>query len=189
MQIAKINAWILPSLLVCSLSANLLLTQRLRAVPSIGFTGPNSLPIGTQLPPLEFKHEDGSPALVNWNTGQPTLIYFFDPYCVWCKRNADALASLVDQTTPRLRFYSYTARLKGLDEFRKATKHSMPVLTDGSEDIRKALHLSSTPTTVLVDTEGKVVQVWRGAYMGATGKAVSKYFQARLAAVPVGPHP
>jgi peroxiredoxin len=40
-----------------------------------------------------------------------------------------------------------------------------------------------TPTTILISRSGKILRIWRGAYIEGTRKAIESYFDIRLPSV------
>jgi peroxiredoxin len=122
------------------------------------------------------------------NGARPTILYYFDPHCPWCKRNAANFNALVSAVQSRYNVLAYTAVLLNLNEYRTQTGLSVPVITDDATDIRRLLKLHGTPQTMVVGSDGKVVKNWEGAYSGATLTDIEKYFSVSLpGAVQTGP--
>ncbi len=174
-----LSEWILPTLLVASLGANLLLVQRLRSADKAIIESKHFV-IGDTVPPINARLETGELRQLDWSTHKLTVIYYFDPGCGWCQRNAFAFASLVGQLGTDVAVYSYTPTLRGLTEFKRQAHHVAPVLTDNQEDIRKVLKLAGTPQTLLIDKGGRVVQNWDGAYTGVVRAAIQHYFHISI---------
>jgi len=65
------------------------------------------LTVGEQLPStLQVKTVDEKSATVKWNAiAGPTLLYVFQPNCVWCARNMDSMQIVV----PMLRVIALSA--------------------------------------------------------------------------------
>jgi hypothetical protein len=49
-----------------------------------------------------------------------------------------------------------------------------------SEDVKIAYGLNSTPTTIVISPESKILQYWRGAYSGDMKNEVERFFRLTL---------
>jgi hypothetical protein len=59
-------------------------------------------------------------------------------------------------------------------------KLDFPVYTNLSEETRSAYRLGSTPETIVVDTDGKVIHAWVGAFTGSTKREIERFFSIHL---------
>jgi len=180
----KYSKFILPALLLLSLGLNLILTHRLKNELSIaqGRSPSAALKVrlGAIVPALELKDERGAHQSILWNAGRPTLLYFFDPRCGWCKKNAESFNSLTESISKDVRVYSLTHSMSDIDNFKAASQHKATVLTNDKEDIWLAIGVAGTPTTLLVDQFGRLEKVWDGAYRGDTLKSIENHFKVSL---------
>lgn len=175
----RLSEWILPGLLVCSLGGNLWLAQRLRSTEKSILKASRLTP-GEFIPAIDARLDTGQPRRLDWSGSKITLIYYFDPGCGWCRRNGPAFRALVDQIGDGVIVYSYTPDLSGLEEFRHQTLHTPTVITDDREDLRRILRLRGTPQTLVIDTAGRVLKNWGGAYTGAIRTEIQEYFHVHL---------
>jgi len=56
----------------------------------------------------------------------------------------------------------------------------MQVYTDLSDDTKKAYKMGGTPQTIVVSSDGQVLQNWNGAYTGEQQKQVEEFFGITL---------
>jgi hypothetical protein len=142
---------------------------------------PSLVAVGTQLPVLAVKNLAGQSAAVCWSAEpRPTIIYAFTPTCAWCKRNLAGIKEIAAQT-PGYRFVGLSLTDKGLPEYVDANGLTFPAYSVSKDDKGiQQLKLSVTPTTIVVSREGKVQNVWPGAYSGKTREEVEKFFGLHL---------
>jgi hypothetical protein len=112
----------------------------------------------------------------------PTILYFFSSRCGWCERNWNSVAALEVATRGGYRFAAVTTE----DGERRDRARGLPVPTywSLSERDRAAYKLSSTPHTLVVSPDGRVLASWAGAYTGATREKVERYFEMQLPELP-----
>ena len=128
------------------------------------------------MPDIEAVDFSGKRALVSYGAmGQLTVIYVFRPGCPWCERNEKAINFLNTQVSKRYKLIGLSLSDDGLTEFLKAHPVSFPVYHNLSPSAVAALHLGTTPETIVVSPTGRILASWNGAYLGAT-KVVSKGF-------------
>lgn len=178
------------ALLAISLATNLLLgigVLRLAARPAPGAAtppaGPSAPAIGSLLPPLEALGADGSRERLTFEpSGRPTLLYVFAPGCGWCARNLDNVKAIFAgaRHSHRLVALSLASEAGGfVDEVAVEVR----VLVQPSPAAIEAYRLGSTPTTLVISPEGRVVKSWVGAYVDVIGKEVEAYFNVKLPGV------
>jgi hypothetical protein len=113
-------------------------------------------------PVLEDLKQNRSP--LNWKSdGRPTVVYFISPTCPWCKRNLESIRALAAAASDKYRFVGISSTLDGLPEYLEKAQYPFPVYF-ADATARKALKLSVTPETILISSEGVVVNDWQGAY-------------------------
>lgn len=136
---------------------------------------------GAEMKRLTVSDLSGNPAALEFeNAAKPTILYVFRPSCVWCERNAAALGVLTKALSGSHRFIGLSLAADGTAEF--VNEHSMkfPVYTDIPDTAISLYKLGATPETILIDRHGKVVQSWRGAYVGATGSAIEEVLGVKV---------
>jgi hypothetical protein len=171
----------LTALLVLSLIFNGILATKLRHA-QLASERLYSLQPGDAVPAILVQGDRGDGVLqqINWRS-RPSVLYYFDPHCVWCKRNAAAFGSLVMRLGSRYQVYAYTASVDGLPEFVQSTHLNVRVITDYPlNKVREQLKLRGTPQTLWIGADGKLIKTWEGAYIGSVKDQIERAFSVRL---------
>ncbi|MBI4400777.1 MAG: TlpA family protein disulfide reductase [Nitrospirae bacterium] len=100
--------------------------------------------------------------------GRPTLLVFWAPWCKVCQRELPLLAQFYEQSKPtQLRVLSigFADIRTNVEEFVKARSSTFifPSAYDDERWVAQAFKVNATPTYVLVDAQGSIVLVHRGA--------------------------
>jgi peroxiredoxin len=173
----------LAGLLVVSVSLNVLLSRRIRrfeAIESRKLAG-RLLKVGTTVPPIAVKRLDGHQEVISFQGAvQPTVLYIFTPPCVWCARNADNFKTLVDKEGGNYHFIGLSLSEQALAEYVAKNELKLPVYSGLSSETLTTYKLGSTPQTIVVSPEGKVLQDWVGAYVGGQKSQVEAFFHVTL---------
>lgn len=136
---------------------------------------------GTIVPEITAKRLDGQPAVISYeSTKQSTVLYIFRPPCHWCSRNLDNLRTLVDKESDNYRFIGLSLSEEGLPQYVAKNNLKLPVYSGLSIETLKTYKLGSTPQTVVISPEGKVLQDWVGAYVGKQKSEVEEFFHVTL---------
>lgn len=146
---------------------------------------PDPLHTGEQLPSaLQVRSLDDGPAAIEWSaSNRPTLLYIFKLDCVWCARNMECLRTVVGHAS-NYRVIGLSLTDKDLREYVQRNQLGFPVyVTSGRSNI-KLLKAHGTPETIVVSTEGKVTNVWVGAYGGKKKLEIQKVFGVVLPDIP-----
>lgn len=174
-HLASGSVWIV---LLVSLSLNVALGARLRARNA---APPAADGTPATVPPIDVRSLDGANVPVRYGAdAPPTILYYFNSACGWCRRNWDAVAALERQTRGRYRFIALTG------EAAVAAPSGLPrgtIHTALGVRARRLHGFSGTPHTMVISPEGRVLQSWPGAYTGATKRAVERFFKVDLPAV------
>ena len=171
--------WVLPGLLMCSLGVNVLLCHRLLSSQAL-VDHLTTLSVGETITPFDARLESGEIRHIGWGGKKLTLIYYFDPLCVWCQRNVEEFRALISHLDKQTEVYSSTANLVGLQEYKRVARHTAVVITDTQQDIRRMLRLNGTPQTIVVDASGRVVKNWEGVYTGSIRNDIENDFHVKL---------
>lgn len=137
---------------------------------------------GESVPFLDIATEEGSRVRVDPERSPiPTVVYTFDRDCGWCSRNWPAIREVVVQT--RGRYHVIGLSLSALDPRRHRSPRDFPgpIYQGPSDATRRAYGLGATPQTIVIAPSGRVLAVWRGAYVGAVAKEIEAFFNVRLA--------
>lgn len=142
-----------------------------------------ALPVGTSVPSIQGMRLGGRLETIGYSVGQlPTMLYVFQPSCVWCLRNHENITALTEALAGKYRLIGLSLATDGLDEYVKKRDIRFPVYTDLTPDAIEAYRLESTPETLVISPEGKVIKNWQGAYFGNTASLVEKFFSITLPA-------
>jgi peroxiredoxin len=173
---------ILVGLLFTSVLINVALAHRLRQFNRlIGATPEKSLEAGTDVPPINAVDLRGqSRAIVYNNEARATVLYVFTPGCVWCARNMDNFKALVEKEGGQYRLIGLSLSEAGLTEYVAKNELKLPIYARLSPETLKTYKLGSTPQTIVISPEGKVLQDWAGAYVGDQKSQVEAFFHVSL---------
>jgi peroxiredoxin len=144
----------------------------------------DEIAIGDVIPEFEADEAGGTHtrvALTGW--GQPTVIYVFSPTCHWCGRNWLNVNALAGRLRESHRLIGVSLSARRLAEYAQKAKIPFPVYSVDMErplGPGKKLFSAATPETLLVDTNGKIQRIWRGAYADITKREMETYFGVSL---------
>jgi peroxiredoxin len=109
----------------------------------------------------------GDPVRVEYGEADvPTVLYFFQPHCEWCRRNHAAFEALVAGAGDRYRVLAVSLGRDGLERFLAECPTAATVLVDLDPSTVAAYDAGGTPQTMVVSREGTVLENWRGAFTG-----------------------
>jgi len=169
--------------LVVSVTLNVLLAHRLRnfTYPQAARIAKYQLKVGTTVPPISAKRVDGQPGVISYQgLEQSTVLYVFTPPCSWCARNLDNFKRLVDKESDQYRFVGLSLSEEALAEYVTKNELKLPIYSGLSPESTKSYKLGSTPQTIVISPEGKVLQNWVGAYVGDQKSQVEAFFHVSL---------
>jgi len=139
------------------------------------------LKIGTAVPPITAKRLGGHQETISYQgTNQSTVLYIFTPPCAWCARNMDNLKTLLDKEGGRYRFIGLSLSEETLPDYVAKNDLKLPVYSGLSLETLKTYKLGSTPQTIVVTREARVLQDWSGAYVGDQKSQVEAFFHVSL---------
>jgi hypothetical protein len=168
-------------LLAASLSLNVVLGWKVTR-HNRSSVAKNQLVEGMSVPPITVGSvsDDRQVTITYGNTDKPTVLYILTPSCLWCARNLKNINTLASLRGDSYRFIAVSLTHVGLSEYLDANKLGFPVYKSVSPEKARQLGLGSTPQTVIVSPEGKVLKNWVGAYGEALRPEVEKYFNVSL---------
>ncbi|MEO0250004.1 MAG: redoxin domain-containing protein [candidate division WOR-3 bacterium] len=170
-------------LLVGSLSFNVFQGWEVRRLKTTLGSQPNSvnLSIGASVPPIAVSRlNDVQETITYSGISSPTVLYVFTPTCKWCDRNMGNIRTLASLRGNSYRFVGLSLSKEGLKEYLDAHKLNFPIYKNPSPESIRLLGLGTTPHTIIVSPEGKVLKNWLGAYSGSLQSEVEVYFGLRL---------
>ncbi len=170
-------------LVVLSVSLNVLLVQKLRSLAGAQSAriSERLVKIGATVPPIAANRLGGHEEVIFYNDApHPTVLYVFTPPCPWCARNLDNLKALVDKESGEYRFIGVSLSEEGLAEYVRKNQLRLPVFSGLSAEAKATYRLSGTPQTIVVSSEGRVLQNWVGAYAGDQKSQIEAFFHVTL---------
>jgi thiol-disulfide isomerase/thioredoxin len=125
---------------------------------------------GTLLPDLELRDIDYKPVKMIDLKGERTLISFWAPWCSPCIAEFAVLKKLQEEYKGKLKIIAVAvqdSRLNVVEFIKKNPGYkftflSDPELPDGQSKVSEYFKLSVLPTSVFVDSQGKVIDRWAG---------------------------
>lgn len=123
---------------------------------------------GTPAPAFELVTFTGEAYSKASLKGQPTLLVFWASWCPVCQKELPVLGRFYEKDRPtRLRVISIGfSDLRGkIEGYVKAHPEAFvfPTAFDIDNDVAQAFKITATPTLVLLDAQGNIVIVHRGA--------------------------
>jgi peroxiredoxin len=176
---------VLTAMLIASVTINVGLAYKLRKFNHILDPVPRTLlQLGTVVPPFEAFDLGGRLQKIGYDSDpRPTVLYVFTPPCSWCARNLDNFKTLVEKGSGQYRFITLSLSKEGLAEYVRKNELKVPVYSGLSQEAVKTYKLGSTPQTIVISPEGKVLQDWTGAYVRDQKSQVEAFFHVALPGV------
>jgi len=172
------DRWLVILLLAISLSCNVYLVRKLQS--HAGRPG-SAWAIGARIPKLAAWDSRGSAVAIDWAAdGRPWVLYLFRPSCEWCRKNLDNIRLLGEQRGTQYHFVGLLASREDLERYQKDAGLPFPVYGDPRDASGKRFLITSTPETLIVSPNGRVSEVWLGAYQGPLLKQVEATMKLRL---------
>jgi len=176
---------VLTILLICSVGVNLLLarkTQKLQSTLDTIESGKKLVP-GSGVPALQATSLSGTPVNLSYSeTSSPTVIYVFSTSCGWCDRNLENIKFLAASRKDSYRFIglSIDRDVSQLGDYVTKVKLPFPIYHSPSPLMWNDYKLGGTPMTIVISTEGKVLDDWSGAYAQSIRENVESFFKIKL---------
>jgi peroxiredoxin len=176
---------VLAALLVVSVGLNVWLVRSLaqmRASQPAIFRG---IAMGTKVAPFSARNvRTGTTDVIRYdNDRRPTVLYVFSPQCRWCVRHLPDIQNLVAQKSDGYHFLGVSLTEKGVLPYVEGHAISFPVYAGLSEETIRSYRLGSTPQTLVISPEGRVVKSWLGTFQGEWRHDVETYFGVSLPVV------
>lgn len=188
-QLRSLPLIILSVLLLCSAVLNVVLARRIKnfnyaiAYLKTELSSARGLRPGDMAPTIQAKDMNGQPAtLTHLESDSPSIVYVFTPSCAWCVRNLDNVRTLFIQTKSNYRFIGLSLSSNGLREYVSQYGLEFPVYSDPIGATASA-YKGGTPRTLVISSQGKILESWFGAYTGEIQQQVERYFKTRLPGV------
>jgi hypothetical protein len=175
--------------LAVSVTLNVLLAHRVRSLTYARSASMSAyqLKVGTAVPPIAVKRLGGQQEVISYQgVNQSTVLYVFTPPCSWCARNMDNFKTLLGKESGEYRFIALSLSEDTLAEYVAKNDLKLPVYSGLSMDTKAAYKLSGTPQTIVVSSDGRVLQNWMGAYVGHQKSQVEAFFHVTLPGIRQG---
>lgn len=174
-----------------SLVTNLLLAYKIKrlneSLAALSAPPPPALAIGATVAPIKAYSLDGQAALISSEGAeQPIVLYVFTPQCSWCARNLANLKTLLAQKQGAYRFVGLSLTDKDLREYVAKNQLGCSIYFNPAEEAVREYRLGSTPQTIVIAPNGKVLRNWVGAYTGAQQAEVEQFFGISLPGITPG---
>ncbi len=98
----------------------------------------------------------------------------------------DNLKTLVGKERGHYRFIGLSLSEEKLREYVARNELKLPVYSSLSPETLKTYKLGSTPQTIVISPEGKVLHDWVGAYVGEQKSEVEAFFHITLPGIRPG---
>lgn len=176
--------WAMTVILGISLATNVWLAFKNKRLSESAAANTVPLPrlqVGATVSPLKASDISGRQQTVFYNqSALPVVLYVFTPECIWCARNLDNLRKLVAQKNGSYRFVGLSLAAEKLETYVAENRLTFPVYSDPSDDLMSEYKLGATPQTIVISSDGRVLQNWTGAYVGPQQAEVEHFFGVEL---------
>ena len=98
----------------------------------------------------------------------------------------DDFKTVLDKERGQYRFIGLSLSDEALQEYVAKNDLKLPVYSGLSPETLKTYKLGSTPQTIVISPEGKVLQNWAGAYVGDQKTQVEAFFRVSLPGIRSG---
>jgi peroxiredoxin len=135
--------------------------------------------IGAQVPSFELTDLAGKNVHLDWSSpGRPSILYVFQPDCIWCKRNIEGEKALAGLSSHK--FLAVSTTRTGLQEYADANRLPFPLFA--MKDAGKLLEFTRivTPLTMVVGINGKVQALIPGAFTEKSVPELEKILGLKL---------
>ncbi|SET01375.1 TlpA disulfide reductase family protein [Paenibacillus sp. NFR01] len=179
MRAVKIRNWLVIALvaLLCAIAV----VQNIRTQPAAA-PSPEAIPAmeqqsagatfetvkaGAAAPAFSLKDEDGNAYAVGGPRSKPVILNFWASWCGPCQEEAPALNDLAAKYKDAVDVYGINVTSNdykpNAERFVRKYGLTFPVMYDRTGDIFDLYHGAAYPTNVLIDTQGRIVEVIIGA--------------------------
>jgi thiol-disulfide isomerase/thioredoxin len=118
---------------------------------------------GTAAPTVQFRDPDGEPATLADFRGKPLLVNLWATWCAPCVVEMPSLDRLAEREGGRLQLLALSQDIEGREAvarfFEERSLRNLEPYLDDQMAFMTSLRISTLPTTILYDAEGR--EVWR----------------------------
>lgn len=119
----------------------------------------SGLSYGKKAPDVYFESLDGKKISINDLKGKPTVIVFWQIYCLSCERELPEVSELSKKYRGKVRFYAAvigTRDILLIEEKKREWGFDLPVVIAGYKT-KSAFGIFGTPITVVIDKDLNIV--------------------------------
>jgi hypothetical protein len=160
------------TLLLISVGLNVLQARR---IDDLLDPSPTTGRVGTLAGAVVGRGLDGAPVRIAFDTGQPTLVYYFSTTCRWCERNWRNVQVLADAAQDGYRVIAVTSE-PDVAAFVRSRGFAFEVVQDVADETRRRFGFKGTPHAVLISAQGLVSHEWLGAFQGNAARQIENLF-------------
>lgn len=179
----KKNDIFLLVLLIASLSLNIYLGWKVKRSSNAPSPSQNTVKLspGMTVQPITAMNLAGKQETISYaEHSKPTVIYVFTPSCTWCDRNNENINAIVGLKRESFRFIGLSLADDGLSRYVESHHLTFPVYRSLTPESIEMLGLGSTPQTIVISPEGRIVKNWVGAFGGGLKPQVEEFFNVQL---------
>jgi peroxiredoxin len=180
---SKKNDIFLLVLLIASLSLNVYLGWKVKRLGGTPSASQNTVKLspGMTVQPITAMNLGGKQETISYaEHGKPTVIYVFTPSCTWCNRNNQNINTIVSLKRESFRFIGLSLADDGLSGYVESHHLTFPVYRSLAPESIEMLGLGSTPQTIVISPDGRIVKNWVGAFGGALKPQIEEFFNVQL---------
>lgn len=178
---SKKNDIFLLMLLIASLSLNVYLGWKVKRGTPSDSQNTVKLSPGMTVQPMTAMNLGGKQETISYaEHGKPTVIYVFTPSCSWCDRNNQNIKTIVGLKRESFRFIGLSLADDGLSGYVESHQLTFPVYRSLAPEAIEMLGLGSTPQTIVISPDGRIVKNWIGAFGGGLKPQVEEFFNVQL---------
>lgn len=142
--------------------------------------GESRLKPGTAMLPLGVLARGGHRIEIPAKGPAPLVVYLMSPTCSWCQRNEAVFRSLVRHLQGRMRIVVVVSSSEDTLKYDAVGRLGVPISGEVDAETSRAFRFGGTPETILIGADGRVLEVWSGAYMGAMKKEIESRLSVTL---------
>ena len=142
--------------------------------------------VGDVLPSLSLATVQGQRRVVGFGGvgARPKLVYAFSPECAWCERNLQGINQLADGLRSHYDVIAVAVRAKDIRKYAERKQLRMDIYHQPADETVRAYGFGTTPQTLIVDSAGRIVSHWRGAFGRGAASEIRRRYGINVEPVP-----
>ncbi len=139
----------------------------------------HEISLGRTVSPLIAENRLGEKISIEY-AEKPTVLYVFSPDCVWCHRNLRNIAAVHEKQQNNFRFIGLSVLRSNSPSSTDSGEPPFDTYFNPSDLSRLEYGFRSTPATYIISPEGKITNLWLGAYNEKVVKDIEEFFDLEL---------